>query len=81
VRGIRRLGSAAYDLCLTARGLFDGYWELNLQIWDIAAGVLIVEEAGGRVTSFRDDRSCSIVAASPAISELLLKELATTLKD
>ena len=75
-RGIRRLGSAAYDLCLTARGNFDGYWELNLQIWDIAAGVLLVSEAGGTVNSFRTDRSYSIVAAAPCISELLLKELA-----
>jgi myo-inositol-1(or 4)-monophosphatase len=49
-RGIRRTGSAALDLCYTATGRLDGFWELKLQPWDIAAGSLIVTEAGGRVT-------------------------------
>lgn len=49
---IRRLGSAAIDLCYTAAGRFDGYWELKLFPWDSAAGALILEEAGGRVTDF-----------------------------
>lgn len=49
-RGIRRTGSAALDLCYTATGRLDGFWELKLQPWDIAAGSLIVAEAGGRVT-------------------------------
>jgi myo-inositol-1(or 4)-monophosphatase len=52
LRGIRRYGSAAIDLCFTAQGKFDLYWEYNLNIWDIAAGVLIVQEAGGKVTDF-----------------------------
>lgn len=52
LRGIRRYGSAAIDLCFTAEGKFDLYWEYNLNIWDIAAGVLIVKEAGGHVTDF-----------------------------
>ena len=47
---IRRCGSAALDLCNVAAGRFDGYWEFALQSYDIAAGVLILEEAGGRVT-------------------------------
>jgi len=50
--GVRRAGSAALDLCSVACGRFDGFWEFNLKSWDTAAGVLIVEEAGGRVTDF-----------------------------
>jgi myo-inositol-1(or 4)-monophosphatase len=50
--GVRRAGSAALDLCCVACGRFDGFWEFNLNPWDTAAGVLIVEEAGGRVTDF-----------------------------
>ena len=51
-QGIRRLGSAALDLCYVACGRFDGFWEQNLAPWDTAAGMVIVEEAGGRVTDF-----------------------------
>ncbi|HKV94670.1 MAG TPA: inositol monophosphatase family protein [Candidatus Angelobacter sp.] len=50
--GVRRAGSAALDLCYTACGRFDAYWEFNLNPWDTAAGVLLVEEAGGKVTNF-----------------------------
>ena len=50
--GVRRAGSAALDLCNVASGRFDGFWEFNLNPWDTAAGVLIVEEAGGRVSHF-----------------------------
>jgi myo-inositol-1(or 4)-monophosphatase len=49
-RAVRRLGSAAIDLCYVAAGRMDGFWELSLKAWDIAAGALIVDEAGGRVT-------------------------------
>lgn len=52
VRGIRRLGSAVLDLCYTAAGFIDGYWELNLNPWDMAAGSLMVKEAGGIVSDF-----------------------------
>ncbi len=51
-QAIRRAGSAALDLCYVASGRFDGFWELKLKPWDIAAGGLIVTEAGGRVTDF-----------------------------
>ncbi len=51
-QGIRRLGSAALDLCYVACGRFDGFWEENLRPWDTAAGVLIAQEAGGTVTDF-----------------------------
>jgi len=49
-RAVRRLGSAAIDLCWVAAGRMDGFWEGDLKAWDIAAGALIVAEAGGRVT-------------------------------
>ncbi|MFK7740945.1 MAG: inositol monophosphatase family protein [Planctomycetota bacterium] len=53
-RDLRRLGSAELDLCLVAAGSFDGYWERYLQPYDVAAGALLVQEAGGRVTDFGD---------------------------
>jgi myo-inositol-1(or 4)-monophosphatase len=53
---VRRLGSAAIDLCWVACGRFDGFWEYNLSSWDVAAGYLIVEEAGGKITNFNGDR-------------------------
>jgi myo-inositol-1(or 4)-monophosphatase len=73
VRGLRRMGSAAIDLCYTAAGRFDGYWELHLSPHDVAAGGLIVREAGGRVTDADGGqdwlRGGSIVAAGPALFE------------
>lgn len=53
-QGVRRLGSAALDLCYVACGRFDGFWEENLKPWDTAAGALIAAEAGGRITDFED---------------------------
>jgi myo-inositol-1(or 4)-monophosphatase len=53
-QGIRRGGSAALDLCYLACGRFDGFWELKLHPWDTAAGIVIVKEAGGRVSDFRN---------------------------
>lgn len=61
-RAVRRDGSAALDLCYLACGRFDGFWELSLHPWDVAAGKLIAEEAGGRITSF-DGSPCSIYDA------------------
>lgn len=58
-RAIRRLGSAAIDLCYVANGVFDGFWEVSLHPWDLCAGKLIVEESGGLVTDF-DGRSIDI---------------------
>jgi len=55
-QGIRRAGSAALDLCYLACGRFDGFWELKLHPWDTAAGIVIVREAGGRVTDFHGRR-------------------------
>jgi myo-inositol-1(or 4)-monophosphatase len=53
--GVRRAGSAALDLAAVACGRFDGFWEFNLNAWDTAAGTLIVEEAGGKVSGFRGE--------------------------
>ena len=50
--GVRRLGSAAVDLCYVACGRFEGFWEKHLKPWDTAAGFLIAEEAGARITDF-----------------------------
>src|SRR5439155_21581857 len=52
-QGVRRDGSAALNLCYLACGRFDGFWEPRLHPWDVAAGSLIVEEAGGRITDYR----------------------------
>ena len=71
-RGVRRIGSAAVDLCYTAMGRFDGYYEFNLKAWDVAAGALIVTEAGGDVFDFRGGENYlfdgEIIAGNPAIS-------------
>lgn len=75
VRGLRRMGAAAYDLCCVACGLLDGYWELDLKPWDACAGTLIVEEAGGTVTPFRTDRNISIVAGNATVVDLLRQKL------
>jgi myo-inositol-1(or 4)-monophosphatase len=54
-RAVRRLGSAALDLCYVAAGRFDGFWEEQLHPWDIAAGMLMVQEAGGKATNFANE--------------------------
>jgi myo-inositol-1(or 4)-monophosphatase len=53
VQGLRRTGTAALDLCYVAAGRFDGFWEIKLNPWDMAAGVVILSEAGGKVTDFK----------------------------
>lgn len=77
---LRRCGSASLDLCMVAAGSFDGYWERKLQPWDIAAGALLVAEAGGRVTDtlgrrFRA-RSGDVVASNGVIHDAIVAELA-----
>ncbi|WP_052556857.1 inositol monophosphatase family protein [Enhygromyxa salina] len=75
VGGLRRFGSAALDLAWVAAGRFDGFWEQGLSPWDVAAGNLLVEEAGGVVTGLRaqDDphTGASVLAASPQMHEQL----------
>lgn len=75
LRGIRRMGSAAYDLCCVAAGFLDGYWELNLNLWDVCAGELIVEEAGGCICPFRKDRHISIIAANAVLLEKIRHQI------
>jgi len=76
VTGIRRTGSAALDLAFVAAGRFDGYWERNLQPWDLAAGIVIVREAGGFVTDLdgaeRMLETGDVIAANKMIHQLLL---------
>jgi myo-inositol-1(or 4)-monophosphatase len=76
-RAVRRLGSAALDLCYVAAGRFDGYWESKIQPWDVAAGGLIVEEAAGRVTTIAGEpfrsRAGSVLASNGLIHDLMLK--------
>jgi myo-inositol-1(or 4)-monophosphatase len=76
--GVRRAGSAALDLCYVACGRFDAFWEFNLKPWDTAAGVLIVQEASGRVTDFRGApfqlSSRQTLASNGLIHETLLRE-------
>jgi len=78
--GVRRAGSAALDLCNVASGRFDGFWEFNLNPWDTAAGVLLVEEAGGKVTRFDGSPfeidSRETLASNGLIHDELLREFA-----
>lgn len=74
--GVRRAGSAALDLAYVACGRFDGFWEFGLNYWDIAAGCLLIQEAGGLISDFDDTqqhlKSGDIVAANPNIHAQML---------
>lgn len=81
-QGVRRLGSAALDLSYVATGRFDGFWEIALKPWDVAAGGLICEEAGARITNVNGDADYiappqSVLAAAPGIHAKMLEELRT----
>lgn len=80
--GIRRPGAAALDLAAVASGAFDGFWEQRLSAWDIAAGIVLVREAGGAVTDFagRDlgIEHASVVAGNPAIHQWLLRQVSSS---
>ncbi|VAW61200.1 Inositol-1-monophosphatase [hydrothermal vent metagenome] len=88
VAGIRRAGSAALDLAYVAAGRLDGFWEIGLSAWDMAAGVLLVREAGGIVTDFSGDgdylNTGNVVAAAsmvyPALYETIKPHLTDNLK-
>jgi myo-inositol-1(or 4)-monophosphatase len=83
-QGIRRLGSAALDLAYVSAGRFDGYWEISLNPWDIAAGALMVEEAGGKVSDLVGNPLSiyqrQIVATNSMIHEACLRVLARGLR-
>lgn len=73
---IRRIGSAAADLAWVAEGVFDGFWETNLRPWDIAAGELLIREAGGMITDFWGDpvlSTCWPVAGTTLIYPLIME--------
>jgi len=76
--GVRRAGSAALDLCSVACGRLDGFWEFNLNPWDTAAGVLMVEEAGGKITDFAGNpfqlHSRETLASNGLIHDVLIDE-------
>jgi myo-inositol-1(or 4)-monophosphatase len=79
VAGIRRLGSAALDLAFVAAGKFDGFWESHLKPWDIAAGILLVREAGGFVTEINGGdkmlESGNVLAANAHLHAAIAKLL------
>jgi len=79
-QGVRRLGSAALDLCYVGAGRFEGFWELSLKPWDVAAGALVCEEAGATVTNINGEADYisapqSILAAAVGIHAKMLAEL------
>lgn len=80
VQGIRRGGSAALDLCYVACGRFDGFWELKLMPWDVAAGALIVREAGGRLSDFQNGEFSIFGAETLATNGLIHKQVVEVLK-
>ena len=78
--GVRRPGSAALDLCYVAAGRVDGFWEIGLNVWDVAAGALMIREAGGRISDYRGTdkylENGDVVAGNPNIYAALSKLLA-----
>ena len=78
-RAVRRLGSAAIDFCYVAKGVFDGFWEVHLHPWDVCAGKLIVEEAGGVITDFDGEEidiySKRILCSNGKIHSTMIKKL------
>jgi myo-inositol-1(or 4)-monophosphatase len=79
-RAVRRLGSAAIDLCYVAAGRMDGFWERDLKPWDIAGGALVVTEAGGTITGFAGEpfasRGRDVVASNGLIHQAMLDVIA-----
>jgi myo-inositol-1(or 4)-monophosphatase len=84
VAGVRRFGSASLDLAWLAAGRYDGFWEAGLQKWDIAAGLLLVREAGGLVTDYRGGQGMmetgDVIAGNQNLHSELHKMVATTLR-
>ena len=83
--GIRRAGAAALDLAYVATGRLDGFWEIGLKPWDMAAGILLIQEAGGVVTdfSFRDNylQTGNLIAGSPKIHQFMYKAIEPHITD
>ena len=83
--GVRRMGAASLDLAYVAAGRYDGFWEMNLKPWDIAAGILIIQEAGGFVSDFRGGNTMlengNVVCGSAKVFKPLLQIVGKHLKD
>lgn len=81
--GLRRMGSAALDLAYVAAGKFDAFWERNLNLWDIATGILLIREAGGKVTDISgspwDMNTKDILASNTLIHDKIIKKLASSI--
>ncbi|NMC14671.1 MAG: inositol monophosphatase [Chloroflexi bacterium] len=85
-QGVRRLGSAALDLCYVASGRFDGFWELQIEPYDVAAGILIARESGALVTAstgkpLQMGKAMSILAANPQIHAQILAKINQNIKE
>jgi Archaeal fructose-1,6-bisphosphatase and related enzymes of inositol monophosphatase family len=80
-RGVRRTGSAAIDLCYVAAGRFDGFWEMKLHPWDMAAGSLMVTEAGGRMSDFKGGSFSVYGQEMVASNDLIHNEMLAVLRD
>lgn len=84
-RGVRRLGSAAADLAYVACGRFDAFWEYDLKPWDVAAGALLVKEAGGIVTDFAGADNYlfgkEIIASNPHLVKLILEKISAYMSE
>jgi myo-inositol-1(or 4)-monophosphatase len=81
IMGIRRSGSAAYDLCCVACGRLDGYWEMKIKLWDMAAGELIIREAGGAVLYHTHEKGINIIAGNTTMVKLLQNKISEIYKD
>jgi myo-inositol-1(or 4)-monophosphatase len=79
-RAVRRMGSAAMDLCYVAAGRFAGYWEQDLKPWDTAAGALLVEEAGGRITDYDGNSFTPFLKTVAASNSLIHDDLLAALR-
>jgi myo-inositol-1(or 4)-monophosphatase len=79
VQDLKRIGPASVDICRVAEGVVDGYFELDLEVWDIGAASLILEEAGGKITDWfgnsREFKRSPIVASNGKIADDILKIL------
>jgi myo-inositol-1(or 4)-monophosphatase len=84
-RAVRRLGSAAIDMCYVADGVFDGFWEVKLNPWDVCAGSLIIEEAGGLITDFHSnprDLFCKeILATNGKVHSKMIEVMETVISE
>ncbi len=85
VSGVRRMGSAALDLAYVAAGRLDGFWELSLKPWDMAAGVLLIQEAGGILTDFQGEENFfdtgNLIASTPKLHKPIVELVQKSLRE